>query len=160
MPTLTDEMKTFVVMGLARFDTPSEVARAVKSTFGVEMTRHHVHLYDPACAQRPASRWCELHAATRRAFLAELAQIGVSHKVVRLKLLDDMTHRAMENHYLEVAAAFLEQAAKECGGIYERQTRAAPALPPTCPDPSTETSGRFDRRLATPQETQPGPLAQ
>jgi hypothetical protein len=129
MPTLTDEMKTFIVMGLARFDTPSAVAEAVKSTFGVEITRQHVHLYDPACAQRPASRWCELHAATRRAFLAEIAGIGVSHKAVRLRLLERMTHQAIENRYPHVAAALLEQAAKECGGIYDRTRRPRDAAP-------------------------------
>jgi hypothetical protein len=31
-PTLTDEIKTFILRGLARFDTPSGVAEAVKST--------------------------------------------------------------------------------------------------------------------------------
>ncbi|HVT51305.1 MAG TPA: DUF2280 domain-containing protein [Dongiaceae bacterium] len=89
-------MKTFIVMGLARFDTPLTVAAAVKSTFGVEVTRQHVHLCDPAYAQPPASRWCELHAATRPAFLADP----------------------------DVAAALLEQAAKECGGIYDRARRS------------------------------------
>ena len=29
MPTLTDEIKAFIVRGLARFDSPSEVAEAV-----------------------------------------------------------------------------------------------------------------------------------
>ena len=121
MPTLTDEMKTFIVMGLARFDTPSAVAEAVKSTFGVAVTRQHVHLYDPACAQPPAPRWRALHAATRRAFLAEIAEIGVSHKAVRLRLLERMAHDAIANHYPDTAAALLEQAAKECGGIYVRK---------------------------------------
>jgi hypothetical protein len=124
MPTLTDEMKTLIVMGLARFESPSIVARVVKSTFGVEVTRHQVHRYDPRCSETPAPRWCELHAATRAAFLAELAQIGVSHKLVRLKLLDEITNDALENHYLDDVAAYLEQAAKECGGIYERKTPA------------------------------------
>src|SRR5262245_56125083 len=31
MPTLSDEIKTFIVQGLACFDTPSEVADAVKA---------------------------------------------------------------------------------------------------------------------------------
>jgi hypothetical protein len=123
MPTLTDEMKTFIVMGLARFDSPSKVAADVQSTFDVEMTRHHVHRYDPACAQKPAARWCELHAATRKAFLEELTQIGVSHKVVRLKMLDEMTQSFIDRHYFLKAALLLEQAAKECGGIYERGRR-------------------------------------
>jgi hypothetical protein len=97
------------------------VARAVKSTFGVDVTRHHVKYYDPGSTQRPSPRWCELHAATRAAFLADLAKIGVSHKLVRLSLLNRITYDALENHYLDDVAAYLQQAAKECGGIYERK---------------------------------------
>jgi hypothetical protein len=122
MPTLTDEMKTFIVMGLARFETPSKVARAVNSTFGVELTRSHVKYYDPGSAKPPAPRWRELHATTRAAFLADMAKIGVSHKVVRLKLLDEITNYAHDNRYRDDVAAYLEQAAKEVGGIYERKT--------------------------------------
>ena len=122
MPTLTDEMKTFIVMGLARFDTPTKVARAVKKVFGVEVTRSHVKYYDPNSARRLAPRWCELHAATRAAFLADMAKIGVSHKVVRLKMLDEITNYALDNYYRDDVAAYLEQAAKECGGLYERKT--------------------------------------
>jgi hypothetical protein len=122
MAILTDEMKTFIVMGLARFETPSEVAGAVRSMFGVEVTRKQVHRYDPKCYEPPAPRWRELHAATRAAFLAEIAQIGISHKVVRLKMLDEITHYAIENRYRDDVAAYVEQAAKEVGGIYERKT--------------------------------------
>ena len=51
MPTLTDEIKTFIVRGLARFDTPSQVAEAVKANFNVELKRQHVYAYDPRCSQ-------------------------------------------------------------------------------------------------------------
>jgi len=123
MPTLTNEIKTFIVKGLACFDTPSEVAEAVKSTFGVDVTRHHVHLYDPACAQPPAPRWRELHAATRKAYLAEFAEIGVAHRTVRLQMLDRMARRAEANNSISLTASLLKQAAKECGGAYDRKRR-------------------------------------
>ena len=76
MPTLTDEIKAFIVRGLARFDTPSQVAKAVKSDFGVEISRRHVYAYDPRCTQPPAAQWQELHAATRAAFLQDAASIA------------------------------------------------------------------------------------
>ena len=121
MPTLTDEIKTFIVMGLARFDTPSAVAEAVKAHFGVELSRRHVYAYDPKCTQPPAPRWCALHAATRAAFLQEAAEIGVAHKTVRLRMLDRMAHRAEARNYIGLACAVLEQAAKECGGLFDRK---------------------------------------
>jgi len=123
MPNLSDEIKTFIVKGLACFDTPSQVAEAVKATFGVEVSRQHVHYFDPECAQPPASRWCELHAATRRAHLADIAGIGIAHKAVRLRTLERMARRAEAHNFYERTAAFLEQAAKECGGLYERKPR-------------------------------------
>ena len=123
MPTLTDEMKTFIVKGLACFDTPSEVAESVKAEFGVAVTRHHVHLYDPACVQPPALRWRELHAATRRAFLAEIGEIGVAQRTLRLRMLDRMARRAEARNRLALAASLLEHAAKECGGVYDRKPR-------------------------------------
>jgi hypothetical protein len=123
MPTLTDEIKTFIVMSLARYETPSEVAKAVKANFAVELTRQHVHNYDPACSNPPALRWRELHAATRQAFLQCTAEIGIAHKAYRLHLLDRMVHSVLAGNYYERAAAFLEQAAKECGGLYDRGRR-------------------------------------
>ena len=78
MPILTDEIKEFIVKGLASFETAAEVAEAVKSTFGVEISRRHVYAYDPKCPQPPAPRWRDLHAAARAAYLSELAEIDHS----------------------------------------------------------------------------------
>jgi hypothetical protein len=124
---LTDEMKAFVVRGLARYQSPSEVAEGLRDAFGIEVSRQLVHRYDPDSARPPAQRWRDLHAAARQAFLDEAAVIGVAHKAVRLRLLDRMTQRALADNYTIKAAAFLEQAAKECGGIYESRK---PVVPP------------------------------
>jgi hypothetical protein len=119
MPTLTDEIKEFIVMGLASFDTPSEVAQACKSTFGVEISRRHVHAYDPRCAQPPAQRWQDLHAATRAAYLSELAEIGIAHKAFRLRALDRMVRVAMQYRQPDRVQSLLEQAAKETRGLFD-----------------------------------------
>ena len=119
MPPISDEIKTFIVKALATFDTPSEVAAAVKTNFGVELSRQHVYGYDPKCSKPPAPRWCALHAATRAAFLSELAEIGIAHKAFRLRALDRMVHHAMKHRFSGRAQSLLEQAAKECGGVFE-----------------------------------------
>ncbi|HVO04028.1 MAG TPA: DUF2280 domain-containing protein [Candidatus Cybelea sp.] len=126
MSTLTDEIKEFIVKGLACFDTPSEVVEGVKANFGIEVSRQQVFAYDPGGSRPPAPRWGALHAATRERFLREIAEIGIAQKAVRLRMLHRMARRAEENHRLALAAAFLEQAAKECGGAYEdRRPRSA-----------------------------------
>jgi hypothetical protein len=130
MPTLTDEIKTFIVKGLACYDTPSQVAEAVKATFGVEVSRQQVYVYDPGCSQPPALRWRDLHAATRQALLRELGEIGIAHRAVRLRRLDRLASRC-ERNSVALALKCLEMAAKECGGMYEnrRPIVLQPAMP-------------------------------
>ena len=138
MTTLSDEIKVFIVKRLACFDTPTQVAEAVKVNFDIEVSRQLVHSYDPGCAQQPRLRWRELHAATRAKFLSEVSDISVAHKAVRLRILDGFARRAEANKLGTLCATFLEQAAKEIGGIYEKQKVAAAALidaPPKSPAP-------------------------
>jgi hypothetical protein len=120
MAVLTDEIKVFIVKALARYDTPSQVAEAVKANFGVDVTRHQVHEYDADCSRPPAQRWRDLHAATRQAFLREIAEIGIVHKATRLRMLDRLAHQCEQNSVAQTLSC-LEQAAKECGGFYEKR---------------------------------------
>ena len=126
MSMLTDEIKEFIVKGLAHFDTPSQVAEAVRETFGVAVSRQQVFSYDPEGSRPPAERWVALHAATRTKFLKDVAAIGIAQKVVRLRMLNRMAQRAEVRNHVTLAAACLEQAAKECGGAYESR-RSSPA---------------------------------
>jgi len=118
-PTFSDEIKAFIVKALACFDTPSQVAEAVRVNFGVEVSRQQVYAYDPRCSDPPAPRWRELHAATRAAYLSELAEIGVVHKAFRLRALDKMARYAIKHHYPNRAMALLEQAARETRGLFD-----------------------------------------
>ena len=120
MPVLTDEIKTFIVKGLACYDTPSQVADAVRVNFDIVVSRQQVHEYDPACLRTPALRWRELHAATRQALLREHAEIGIAHRAVRLRRLDRLASRCERNN-VTTALKCLEMAAKECGGMYEKR---------------------------------------
>jgi hypothetical protein len=131
MATLADEIKEFIVKSLARYETPQQVAERVRETFDIKLERQQIHAYDPACLRPPAQRWRDLHAATREAHLREVAEIGISQKAVRLAMLDRMARSTMENNRFERAAALLEQAAKECGGIYENRKAIVLQVPLT-----------------------------
>ena len=122
MPALSDAIKEFIVKRLACFETPSKVVEAVKVNFGVTITRQRVYVYDPRCSQPPAKRWRDLHAMTREKFLRDVAEIGVSHKAIRLQMLDRLATRC-ERNSVALALASLQLAAKECGGFYERYQR-------------------------------------
>jgi hypothetical protein len=120
---LDDEVRAFIVRGLARYETPSRVAAAVKKVFGIEVTRQQVFTYHARSARPPAERWCELFEVTREAFLADLSAIGIAQKAVRLRTLERFAQDAEERGYFTRAAGYLEQAAKEVGGIYEGRRR-------------------------------------
>ena len=120
---LTDEVKTFIVKGLARYETPTRIAASVKAEFGIEIDRRQVFAYDPAGSRKPAQRWIDLHAATRAKFKHAVAEVGIAQKVVRLRMLDRFANRADEANQMERGCRILEQAAKECGGFYERFQR-------------------------------------
>jgi hypothetical protein len=165
MPTLTDEIKTFIVKGLACYDTPSQVAEAVKAEFNVEITRQHVYAYDPNASQHMAPRWRELHAATRAALLRELAEIGIAHRAVRLRRLDRLASRSERNNVM-TALKCLEMAAKECGGMYENRkpilvqpTLAQNAVPePPAQQPAAAppaTPQRAEKRPSMPERSMP-----
>ncbi|MEX5591058.1 DUF2280 domain-containing protein, partial [Pseudomonas urmiensis] len=47
MAALTPEIKIFIVQALACFDSPSQVAEAVKANFGVTVSRQQVEIHDP-----------------------------------------------------------------------------------------------------------------
>ena len=127
---LTDEVKAFIVRGLARYETPTRVAAAVKAHFGIEIERRQVFAYDPAGSRPPAQRWIDLHAATRAKFMQATAEIGIAQKLVRLRMLDRFANRADEHNQVERAAKLLAQAAMECGGFYERFQRPKAAAAP------------------------------
>jgi len=78
----------------------------------------------------PAQRWIDLHAATRAKFHRDMAEIGVSHKVVRMQMLNRLAFRCEKNS-VALALTCLDRAAKECGGWYERRRKAAEEESPT-----------------------------
>ncbi len=137
MADLTDEQKAFVVQRLACFEGPSAVAKAVKETFGVEITRSHVFAYNPT---KPgyalADRWRELFDATRKAFLEDMADVGIVHKSVRLRRLDEMCHAALNARNYGLAMQLLEQAAKEVGGAFTNRRELAGKDGASLPIPS------------------------
>lgn len=158
---LTDEIRTFIVQRLACFDTPSQVAEAVKLHFGVEITRQHAYAYDPRSSQRVGPRWRALHAATREAYLREVAETGIAQKTVRLAMLDRMAHHALANHATPRAAGFLEQAAKECGGIYENRRPVVLQVSASQPAETQSPAGESPaRESSAPEQSAPIPAIQ
>lgn len=127
MAALSNEVKAFIVQALACFDTPSQVAEAVKNEFGIEVSRQSVESHDPTkrAAQRLAKRWVVLFEDTRKRFREETAEIPIANRAYRLRALGRMAEKAENMRNLALTAQLLEQAAKEVGDVYvNRQTKA------------------------------------
>lgn len=117
---LPDEVKGFIVQRLACWDTPTQVSKAVKEEFGIELPRQNIHRYDPTvkAGSDLSKKLRTIFEETRKAFTEETASIGVAHKSVRLRKLDRMITTLEERGNILGAAQLLEQAAKEAGGSF------------------------------------------
>lgn len=120
MPTLSDNHKRFIVQALACWDTPSQVAEAVRDEFGLSVPRTQVAQYDPTkvAGQKLAKKWAELFDATRKRFREEVAEIPIADQAFRLRALGKIYERHLSRGNVVGAAAVLEQAAKEAGGAF------------------------------------------
>lgn len=120
MAALSSDIKAFIVQALACFDTPTQVAQAVKQEFDLEVTRQQVEQHDPTkrAGANLASKWKDLFEETRKQFREETSSIPIANKAYRLRALDRMAARAEGMKNMALAAQLMEQAAKETGGAY------------------------------------------
>lgn len=127
MAALNNEVKGFIVQALACFDTPSQVAEAVKNDFGVEVSRQQVESHDPTkvSGKGLAAKWVTLFHDTRKRFREDTAEIPIANRSYRLRMLGRLVEKAESSRNARLALQVLEQAAKECGDVYvNRQTKA------------------------------------
>lgn len=120
MAALNNEIKAFIVQSLACFDSPTQVATAVRDGFGVVVSRQQVETHDPTrkSSKGLAKRWVTLFEDTRSSFRAEMVKEPIANRSVRLRALGRMCEEAEARGHLVLAMKLLEQAAKECGDLY------------------------------------------
>lgn len=120
MAALNNEVKSFIVQALACFDTPSQVATAVREEFGLELTRQQCEAHDPTkrAGRDLAKKWQTLFHDTRKRFREETADIPIANRAFRLRGLARMAEKAENMRNLALTAQLYEQAAKECGDMY------------------------------------------
>lgn len=120
MAALTDDVKLFVVQALACFDSPSQVAQAVKEQFGIQVDRRQVEAYDPtkSAGKSVAKKLKAIFEETREAFLKETSTVPVAQQVYRLRVLQRALDKAEKSGNQAMVLQILEQAAKESGGAF------------------------------------------
>ena len=125
MAALKNEVKSFIVQALACFDTPSQVALAVREEFGIEVTRMQCESHDPTkrAGRDVAKRWKVLFHDTRKRFREETAEIPIANRAYRLRAMNRFVEKAETMKNIVLAMQILEQAAKEAGDMYVNRHR-------------------------------------
>lgn len=112
---LTPDQRAEVVVRLACYDFPSAIAKSLKEDFGIEISRQGIEQYDPTrvAGRRCSEEWATLFHETRRKLVEGKADIGVAHKMVRIRWLDRMAREKMAEGNTAEVRALLKQAADE-----------------------------------------------
>lgn len=119
-PQIPEEIKVFIINALAAFDTPSQVAAAVKEEFDVDLSRQVVQAHDPTkyAGHSLAAKWRTLFEAARAAFLADCTAIPIANRATRIRALNRMAVKAETMRNFALAAQLHKQAAEEMGNAY------------------------------------------
>lgn len=125
MAALKDDVKAFIVQALACFDTPQQVADAVKQEFDLDVSRMQVSAYDPtkAMGKNLGAKWCALFEETRKKFLDDASSIPIANQTFRLRVLNRMLLKAEKSGNMAMVAQLCEQAAKESGGAFTNKQK-------------------------------------
>lgn len=126
MARLTEDVKRLIVIQLAQFRGYAETARLVTNETGVIVDRFQVRTYDPTkVAYAGSDKWREIFDQVRSRYLSSIESVPIAHKAFRLNVLQQICDDALSKGNAVLAAATLEQAAKEVGNSLtnERNTR-------------------------------------
>lgn len=123
--TIPDEVKRYIVVALACYDSPTTVVDGVKEEFGLTLTRQAIEVYDPTkhAGRSLGKVWRKMFEEERAAFKKATSDIPIAQRSFRLRALHRMAARAERMKNYALAAALHEQAAKECGDVYTNRTK-------------------------------------
>jgi len=158
MAALSSEVKAFIVQALACFDTPTQVAEAVKREFNIEVSRQQVESHDPTkrCSKTLAKRWVDMFHAARESFREQTQDIPIANRAYRLRALGRMVEKVEGMRNYGLAMQLLEQAAKEVGDVYvNRQKKTDEEGEPVVPT-SVEVRVIDARKRDAEPERSPG----
>jgi len=143
MPTLTDEMKRFVVRCKAYYADDKDIIKSMIEIYGDAaqgLTKQNLEIYDPMSAAFRLRLGDELKAyflECRKEADADEAHVPLASRFYRLLRLQQIIDNEMIRENPVMVTKVLEQAAKEMGGQYN----AAAAKPPAGGAISGGTSG-------------------
>ncbi len=131
MAKISEDVKRFIVQQLACYDTPLQVAEAVKEEFGLQLSRQQCEGYDPTkhAGRALSKKWRVVFDATRVKFKEEVSEIPIAQRAYRLRVLQRISTKAEGMRNMALTLQVLEQAAKEVGDAYVNRRIDPPKVP-------------------------------
>lgn len=121
MAAIKEPVKMFIVQSLACFETPQQVADAVKQRFGIEIERQQCENYDPTkyAGRNLSKKLKDLFEQTRKDFRENVEDIAIANKAFRLRELQKMYDDSGRNK--RAKQNLLKQAFQETDGRVTKQ---------------------------------------
>ena len=128
MAKLTEPMKVFIVQSLACFETPQQVADAVKTTFKVEVEIMQCANYDPTkpTGEKMSQKLKDLFYRTREDFKKNIEDIPIANKAFHFKELQQMygeysKNKVMKAKVLKQAQSLIQMGGAGPSGLSEKE---------------------------------------
>lgn len=122
MAKLKKAEQLFIVRSLAQFMTPTEVVKAIKETFKVDVSPQQVEAYDPTkvAGRDLRKEYKEVFEATREEYLKQpIHNISGANDIVQLKILSDLLWAKKNN--VTMTIKIVDQMQKIMKGFYEKR---------------------------------------
>ncbi|MCW8041152.1 DUF2280 domain-containing protein [Acinetobacter entericus] len=128
MAALKEPVKIFIVQSLACFDTPQQVADAVKQRFGIELERQQCENYDPTKygGRNLSKKLKDLFDRTRKDFKENIEDIPIANKAFHFKELQQMygdytKNKVMKAKVLKQAQGLIQMGNAGPSGLSEKE---------------------------------------
>lgn len=128
MAALKEPVKIFIVQSLACFETPQQVADAVKQRFGIEIERQQCENYDPTkyAGRNLSKKLRELFERTRKDFKENIEDIPIANKAFHFKELQQMygeysKNKVMKAKVLKQAQSLIQMGSAGPSGLSEKE---------------------------------------
>lgn len=125
---MEEKHRAWLVVRWACYGRTSEILAEFAVEFGFQVPSNRARNYDLSgirtkdeAKKRGVAKWFDLFAQSRAEFEASIGDIPIASAAYRIKKLDEMFEQALEKRNFRSAAALLEQAAKETGGMFSNR---------------------------------------
>ncbi len=122
MAKLKKAEQLFIVRSLAQFMTPTEVVKAIKERFNIDVSPQQVEAYDPTkvAGRDLRQEYKDVFETTRDEYLKQpIHNISGANDIIQLKILSDLLFAKKNN--VTMTIKIVDQMQKIMKGFYEKR---------------------------------------